>query len=247
MSEKIYSTTELVSPICPNCGSVTVGSLETCPSCGWKLPQAFVIPYAALWDFETELVRLLCQYDSLRLMGRFNGKEPIKLNLLSHAKYLYLSRYPIFDTLFDRFNRLEILEIDYSKVSSLSTIAACDNLKSLSLIECKINEDFTTLRECRRLRILDLSLSKLKSTNGLDQLDQLIYFRMEGGVVESLKFVSGMHNLKTLIMNTKVSDKSLSSIMSLKLDRLILKKGAFSKVEIDQFKESCPICSVTIV
>lgn len=246
MSEKIHSTTEFVTPICPDCGYNTVGNLVACPSCGWKLPFAFIIPYESLWGFETELVQLLLQYDSLRLMGRLKGKDPNKLRLLSHAKYLHLSRYPIGDNQFDQFDRLEVLELDCSKVNSLGSIAACANLKSLSLIECKIHDDFTVLTRCRKLRVLDLSLSKFESVKGLEQLDQLIYFRIEGGRMDSLHFLSSMRNLKTLIINTKVLDKSLSSIMNLELERLVIKRGNFSKIEIAQFKENCSSCSILI-
>jgi Leucine-rich repeat (LRR) protein len=246
MSRTIQSLTGVVHIICPTCGTNTIGDEKNCSTCGRELPFAFVIPYGAKWDYEPALVKILQDHQSLRIMGKYSGKDPDKLSCLSHVTYLYLSRYPLKTKFLKAFDTLNVLELDYLKVDSFEGIANRRNLESLSLVECDVPEGIALLRSCQKLRVLNLALSKIKSYEGLQHLVSLIYLRFEGDTLASLNVLGELQNLKTLIINSKVHDKSLKPIYNKPLSKLLVKRGNFSKEEVEAFKEAQPKCKVIL-
>lgn len=245
----IQSEDGYVRVICPYCGENTHSVPGSCCICGGQLPLAFVIPYEARWKYEDELLSVLKEYTALRLMGRYEGKNPEKLTILSHLQYLYLSRYPDFSFKFlSNFNDLEILELDFISIESLDGVESAIALKSLSLTECRRITDASALAKCSKLRVLDIALcNKLTLLDPVQDCKQLLYFRYEGKQLQSIDFLKGLRNLRTVILNAKVESQDIEPIVDLSIEKLLVKKRSFSNGEIERFQLGNPECKVSFV
>lgn len=116
---------------CPGCLAEPSFDREmsSCPRCGYAFPLVFVLPYDCEWDYSPDLFVRFQAHDGFRLLGKFTGNNPERLASLSHARYLYLSRYPRFTFEWLRgFGRLLSLELDYAGLASLEGIAELPHL-----------------------------------------------------------------------------------------------------------------------
>jgi len=245
----IPSAEEHIPVVCPECFRSTFEAEDGRCSCGWELPYAFVVPYDAKWCLEAELVELMKKFDSLRLMGKYCGKNPERLSELSHVKYLYLSRWDGFS--FEQlagFDNLNVLELDYLRLGSLAGVCRLPLLRSLVFTECSGMADISELSECRNLSVLNMSLCKDElALQHVGMCGSLGYFKYEGREIPSLRFVSHLRKLRTLIINARVTDRRLPSAAGLCLRKLLLKKSSFDKEDLASYRAGHPECEVTLV
>ncbi|MGV3754691.1 MAG: hypothetical protein ACO1QS_04865 [Verrucomicrobiota bacterium] len=249
MSENMISSqTGYIHVICPACGHNTIEIKGGACLCGKPLPFAFIVSYAAQWGFTPELEEIFSQNTALRLMGKYAGKTPERLSLLTHAEYLYLSRYPEFSfTMLAEFSQLQILELDYMSLKNLSGIEHLNSLQSLSLIECRAIDNIEALSENPNLRVLDIALcNRLTRLEPVRACRDLLHLRYDGHILEDVDALSGLRQLKCLILNTKVLSKDLGPICGLPLEKLVIKKNSFPKEQISDFVAKHPECNVRV-
>ena len=241
----IGSQSDYIHGTCPSCGRCNIGIEGSACTCGRPLPFAFIVPYAAIWDYEEHLSVLFREYRALHLLGRYSGKSPELLKQFAHLEYLYLSRYPRFS--FDwlsGFSKLATLELDYINFDNLAGVDRVPSLESLSLTECRKLTNIDAVARCSNLRVLDIAIcNNVVSLEPVGECQELIAFRLEAREIADLKFARKLRRLKRLVINARVASHELGPIRDLDLEELTLKRSSFPKQERDQFVREHPNCA----
>lgn len=235
--------------ICPDCGTDTIGRKEPNCDCGRALPSTFVIPYETEWDYSEDLVAILQQHSGLRLMGRCAGRDSENIDLLNHAEYLYLSRYPKFTfSLLASFSALEVLELDLTDLRSLKGIGRVTSLRSFTATECKKLESIDDLADVPNLTVLDLALcNKINDLSPAATCTLLKGLRFEGRELRDIQFTGGMASLKTAVLNCTVKSGDLTPLEGTSIQRLVIRKRAFEKPMIKHFRLRMPNCQIELI
>jgi hypothetical protein len=235
--------------MCPECANAPVGEIERCPRCEYAYPQTYVIPYDCAWSFATPYESNLRAHSGLRLMGKFVGEHPERLQELTHAEYLYLSRYPklTFDWL-RGYGRLRVLELDFLQITSFAGIQEASRLSVLAVTELRRLSDLSALAGLSLVALRMGLCNKVEDYSPIGRVQRLRRFQVEANVVPSVEFLAGLADLRELgLAVNRIGGEWIELIAGLKhLEWLGIRKKALPRGGAERLRTALPDCRIDI-
>lgn len=235
--------------LCPSCGRDN--GHDPGFACTEGPARTLAIPYDEAWTFSPAFVKEATEHDSLRLMGRATTRDPELIRRLSHAKRLYLSRYPRFEmSLLEEFRQLEVLQLDYMR--ALGTLRGVDKiatLRCLGITECRALEDAEALSRCTAVRVLRLSLCpRLLNLEPVGGMVSLVRFDLEAAALPSVAFLRPLRELVALNLAVdKVNGDLALSLGTLpRLRRLGIRKRAARGQALETLRDRNPRVEIKV-
>ena len=235
--------------VCPECSVFPMQHEEQC-TCGYRIPLSLVIPYDFDWKYSEELIQQFREYDGLRLMGKFTGKNSEQMSSFSHVKYLYLSRYTGFSfSLLRGFSRLRFLELDYTSISDLNGIESATALSVLELTECRKLADIRAITCVSELRGLRIALcNRIRDYSPLERLTNLQLLTIKAHRLPSLVFLEKLTSLQRVALPVgRLEDSQVPDLANLTaLREISVPKKRWSAPFVDSVRSQLPDCEVRV-
>ncbi|QDV15600.1 Internalin-A precursor [Gimesia panareensis] len=233
---------------CPECSTFFSMDQARC-ECGYKQPLSLVMMCGELtWHRAEALIDQFREYEGLRLMRPYRGKNPEGLANISHVRYLYLTSYKGFSfSLMKDFSRLNYFELDYTSISDLAGVENLPALKVLNLIECRKLNDIGALILVPELISLRINLcNKVTDYSPLSSLTKLKSLGIEANRLPDLLFLQEMRSLRNLWLPVeRLDDKTVPDLRRLTELRILgVPKKRWSAPLVEAVKHELPECEI---
>lgn len=245
---------EYVCGWCPSCLSYTTEKAADdprCADCGYAFALHLVMPYDSdAWEYSPELIEEFQKHEGLRLMAKFNGRDPEMIEKFPQVRELYLSRYRGFQFSFlGGMPALSSFELDFTSVTDLDGIGSAGNLSVLQLTECRKLTDISAVEAAQRLRLIHFALcSQLRDLSPLGSLPELRKLFVEGRAVASLQFLPACRQLTDVVLAVdRIEDRNPEPLLEMKsLRRLTVASKALPRGFAKQLRSALPGCEVEV-
>ena len=233
-------------PYCPDCYKLLL--IEKCEYCGYQSLMTYILPSERQWDITNGLEKKLKQYQAIRLMGKYVGKDKEIIRRFNHVQILFVGRYPKFTFEYlSGYDKLKYLQVYNNPIHHLENINLIKNLEFLDLLDCRKLVDLSALSENKTIKGLVISICRqLQEYDPIGKMQQLAKLQISEGKIASLNFLKSLKNLKELsIAAIKIEDKDLSPLMELNnVEEMWLKITSVRKKHYEEIREALPNCKV---
>jgi Leucine-rich repeat (LRR) protein len=173
-----------------------------------------------VWTKKRQSIVNCSMLKKLKLYG-FKNKDLSDFNKLKNLEYLALvtTRVEIMNGL-EKLPLLKTFEMHYnSKITELTTIDNCVNLKEITITHCSKLKNLAILRKCTQIEILEISDCKSVENNEVifDLINLRILAYVSSCPIISLKKIPQLKHLERFIIyDTNVEDGNMNPLLELK-------------------------------